>query len=113
MDHHFIQILRQRRDALLHQLRNLPNLMRGTLYEPERKCGRPRCPCANGGPRHRTLRLDVTSNGRTRTRFVRKAERARVQAMLAAYQQCWALLNELTEVDLALLDAEQPEQDSP
>jgi len=95
--------LSQRRDALLHQLRELPNLMRGTLYEPQRKCGRPSCTCASGGPRHSTLRLNVTLGGRTRTRYVRQAERASVEAMLAAYQRLWAIVNELTEVNLRLL----------
>ena len=99
--------LHHRRDALLQQLRGIPNLMRGTLYEPERKCGRATCGCASGGPRHVTLRLNVTLHGRTRTRFVRQAERPQLEAMVAAYGRWWALVDELTEVNLALLNAAQ------
>lgn len=104
--------LLQRRDALLNELRGLPNLMRGTLYEPERKCGRPSCTCATGGPRHATLRLNVTLGGRTRTRYVRRSERARVQALVTAYQRWRKLVEALTEVNLALLNAEPAEESS-
>jgi hypothetical protein len=100
--------LRQRRDALLQQLRGIPNLMRGTLYEPQRKCGRATCTCASGGPRHVTLRLNVTLHGRTRTRFVRQAQRPQIEAMVAAYRRWWVLVDELTEVNLALLNTDPP-----
>lgn len=101
-----LERLRQRRDALLQELRGVPNLMRGTLYEPERKCGRASCACATGGPRHPTVRLNVTVEGRTRTRYVRQQERAALEAMLAAHSRLRALVNELTEVNLRLLHAE-------
>jgi hypothetical protein len=101
-----LERLRQRRDALLQELRGLPNLMRGTLYEPERKCGRATCTCATGGPRHTTVRLNVTLGGRTRTRYVRQQDRAAVEAMVAAHGRLRALVNELTAVNLRLLHAE-------
>lgn len=83
----------------------MPNLMRGTLYEPERKCGRPSCTCASGGPRHTTVRLNVTLQGRTRTRYVRRGERAEVEAWVAAYWRLRALIDEITEINLMLLNA--------
>jgi hypothetical protein len=104
-----IDRLRQRRDALLGEMRSLPNLMRGTVYERERKCGRATCACATGGPRHRGLQLNVTLGGRTRTRYVRRGERAQVEALVAAYRRWWRLVDELTEVNLALLHADSPE----
>jgi hypothetical protein len=106
MTPHDRERLRQRRAALLQELHGLPNLMRGTVYEPERKCGRASCACATGGPRHRTVRLNVTLGGRTRTRYVRHGERAAIEAMVAAYQRLWALVDELTEVNLQLLHRE-------
>lgn len=97
--------LEGRRAALLAALRRTPNLMRGIVYERQRKCGRPSCACARGGPRHPGLQLNVTVHGTTRTRYVRRGERARVEAWIAAYHRLWALVEELTEVNLALLNA--------
>lgn len=100
--------LEARRDALLARLHTLPNLMRGSVYDRLRKCGRAACPCATGGPRHPTRQLTVTLHGRTRTRYVRQGELAHVQALVAAYHALWALVEELTVVNLALLRGQHP-----
>ena len=97
--------LTQKRARLLDELRQLPDLMRGKVYERERKCGRASCPCASGGPRHPGLQLTVNLGGRTRTRYVRQGERAAVEAKVAAYRRLWELVDELTEVNLTLLNA--------
>lgn len=100
-----ISRLDRKREQLLDELRHLPDLMRGKIYERERKCGRAACPCASGGPRHSGLQLTVNLGGRTRSRYVRQGERAAVEAKLAAYRRLWELVDELTEVHLALLNA--------
>ena len=97
--------LRERRRALVADLRRTPNLMRGIVYERLRKCGRRSCPCATGGPRHPGLQLNVTLGGKTRTRYVRQGERAQVEAWVAAYHRLWQVVEELTAVNLALLNA--------
>jgi hypothetical protein len=86
--------------------------MRGTVYEPTRKCGRASCACASGGPRHPTVRLNVSVDGKTRTRYVRKAERAAIEAMIAAYRDLWRVVEGLTEVNLALLHVDPPTRTS-
>ena len=100
--------MEQRRDALLARLHALPNLMRGTVYERLRKCGRATCACAHGGPKHPTRQLTVTLRGRTRTRYVRRGEREVVQALIASYHALWAIVEELTAVNLALLRGRHP-----
>ncbi len=97
--------LRERRRALVAELRRTPNLMRGIVYERQRKCGRRSCVCATGGPRHPGLQLNVTLGGKTRTRYVRQGERAQVEAWVAAYHRLWQVVEELTAVNLALLNA--------
>lgn len=97
--------LEGRRAALLAELRRTPNLMRGIVSARQRKCGRPTCACARGGARHPGLQLNVTVGGRTRTRYVRRGERATVEAWIAAHPRLWALGEELTEVSPALLNA--------
>lgn len=100
--------LEERREALLAQLRELPDLMRGKISERQRKCGRLSCACASGGPRHPGLQLTVNVGGRTRTRYVRVGEREAIEAKVAAYWQLRELVEELTEVNLALLNVRPP-----
>ena len=101
--------LRERRATLLEELRQTPNLMRGTVYQRERKCGRASCTCATGGPRHAGVQFNVTLGGRTRTRYVRQGERAAIEAMVGAYHRLWKVVDELTEVNLLLWNAEPGE----
>lgn len=97
--------LEQRRQRLLAQLHELPDLMRGSVYERERKCGRAACACATGGPRHKGLQLTVNVGGRTRTRYVRQGERAAIESKIAAYRRLWEIVEQLTAVHLALMNA--------
>lgn len=105
--------LEQQRDALLARLHALPNLMRGSVYERLRKCGRASCACAQGGPKHPTRQLTVTLGGATRSRYIRLEEVAQVQALIATYEDLWALVNALTAVNLALLHATPPSGRTP
>ncbi len=95
--------LEQQRDALLARLHALPNLMRGSVYERLRKCGRASCACARGGRKHPSRQLTVTLRGTTHTRYVRHEEVAHLQALLATYEELWAIVDDLTAVNLALL----------
>ena len=97
-----------RRDALLERLHRLPNLMRGTVCERLRKCGRKSCECANGGDRHNTRQLVVHFKGKVHTRYVRTGDMERVKGLAAAYEELWAIVTELTEVNLELLRGEHP-----
>ena len=100
--------LEQQREALLARLHTLPNLMRGAVYARLRKCGRASCACAQGGPKHPTRQLTVTLGGATRSRYVRLEEMAQVRALIATYEELWAIVNELTAVNLALLHSTPP-----
>jgi hypothetical protein len=100
--------LERRRAALLARLHALPNLMRGSVYERARKCGRATCACAGGGPKHPTRQLTVTLGRRTHTRYVRRGDLQRVRAWTATYQKLWALVEALTVVNLELLRGAHP-----
>ena len=80
--------LEERRTQLLERLSALPNLMRGTVYEKPRKCGRASCHCATGGPKHTTLQLTVFLRGKTRTRYVRRGERSQVEVLVGPRPAC-------------------------
>lgn len=105
--------LERQRDALVARLHALPNLMRGSLYERGRKCGRASCACARGGPKHPTRQLLVSLEGTTRSRYIRLEEWAEVQALIASYKELWTIVNELTAVNLALLHSAPPRARQP
>ena len=94
----------RRRRQLREQLRALSwrPLMRGSLVERRRRCGRANCACA-ADPRRRhggkffTVQLD----GRTHALHVRPEDEAKVRTAIAAYNELWTLINELTACELS------------
>ena len=106
------QTQRRRRD-LHEQLRALSfaPLMRGSLVERVRRCGRPNCGCAHDPRRrHAGKFLTVQLEGRTHALHVRPEDEAKVRTAIAAYTRLWALINELTACELADLRREARER---
>lgn len=103
----------RRRRLLREQLRALSTraLMRGSLVERVRRCGRPNCACATDpGRQHAGMFLTVQLDGRTQALHVRPEDEPRVRAAIAAYTQLWKLINELTACELADLRREGRER---
>jgi hypothetical protein len=107
------QQTQRRRDELRQQLRalSLRPLMRGSLVERRRRCGRPNCACARDASRlHAGKFLTVQLQGRTHALHVRPEDQARVEAAIAAYRALWELVNELTACELSDLRREVRER---
>jgi hypothetical protein len=95
----------QRRRRRLHeQLRAMSfiHLMRGTVVERVRRCGRPNCACAKDAKaRHRSKYLAVYLDGRAQGVYLRPEDQERVQEAIAAYQRLWEIINGLTACELS------------
>jgi len=102
-----------RRDELRQQLRalSLQPLMRGSLVQRLRRCGRPNCACARDPSRlHGGKFLTVQLQGRTHALHVRPEDEARIAAAIDAYKRLWELINELTACELSDLRREARER---
>jgi hypothetical protein len=103
----------RRRRELREQLRasSFAALMRGSLVERLRRCGRSNCACARDpSKRHGGKFLTVQLDGRTHALHVRPEDEARVRAAIDAYARLWALINELTACELSDLKREARER---
>lgn len=98
--------IERRRHDLGQQLRALSvqPLMRGSIYERRRRCGRPRCACAKDPHAlHPSKFLTVFLAGRTRGFHLRAEDEARAQQAIAAYDRLWTVVNALTACEVAEL----------
>ena len=103
----------RRRRLLREQMRALSMraLMRGSLVERRRRCGRANCACAHDPrKRHGGKFLTVQLDGRTQALHVRPEDEAQVRAAIGAYTQLWKLINDLTACELADLRREARER---
>ena len=94
----------KRRRQLQEELRGLSfdRLMRGTIVERRRRCGRSNCACARDRKAwHGGKFLTVQLNGRTQALHLRPEDEPEVRDAIAAYSRLWEIINELTASELA------------
>jgi hypothetical protein len=98
--------LRRRQRRAQRELRELlrSNVMRGSVVETTRRCGKPACVCARDETkRHPRRVVTVTLGGRVRTRHLDDVHAPLVTQATRNYRRLWQLLDELTEINLELL----------
>ena len=79
--------LRNEATQLLQVLLGRTPMVRGTVYELRRKCGKPSCCCATHGQLHPVTVLSVSEAGRTRLRVIPKGQIAALRALTARAQR--------------------------
>ena len=96
--------LRKRRRRLLRDLPPLERIMRGSLVERFKRCGRPGCHCANERGHGPKLYLSVSVSGqRPQMDYVPNASHAQVSELLANFHKVREVLNEICAINTELL----------
>ena len=92
----------------LEALLPLRQLLKGSVYALQTRCGKPSCHCASEqGPRHTAMVLSWSERGKTRLRTLPPGERARCRQLTEDYRrfrQARANLVKLHRRLLATLD---------
>jgi hypothetical protein len=96
--------LKKRRLALCHQLPPLIAILRGSLIERYKRCGKPGCKCAKGRGHGPKYYLSVSfPRLRPQMDYVPQEFYARTKKLLANYQRAREILEEICEINRELL----------
>jgi hypothetical protein len=96
--------LRRRRQQLLRQLPRLNRLLRGSLIERYKRCGKPGCRCANGPGHGPKYYLSVSYPGLPpQMDYVPQDYHAQTRMCLALYYRVREILVEICEINRQLL----------
>jgi hypothetical protein len=96
--------LRRRRAQLLKQMPALETLLRGSLIERYKRCGKPGCKCAEGPGHGPKYYLSVSFPGRRpQMDYVPQADHADVTERLANYHRVREIIEEICEINRELL----------
>jgi hypothetical protein len=97
-------VLRRRRQALLHRLPPLQAILRGSLIERYKRCGKPGCKCADGPGHGPKYYLSVSYPGlRPQMDYVPQEYYEQVTEFIANYHRARELLEEICEINRELL----------
>jgi hypothetical protein len=96
--------LRKRRNALLRQLPPLQSILRGSLIERYKRCGKPGCKCADGPGHGPKYYLSVSYPGlRPQMDYVPQEFYAQTAEFLANYHRAREILEGICEINRELL----------
>ena len=96
--------LRRKRKQLLRQLPSLESLLRGSLIERYKRCGKPGCKCAQGPGHGPKYYLSVSFPGlQPQMDYVPQDLQEQVVARLANSQRERELLEQICEINRELL----------
>ena len=98
------QTLRQRQKAILRKLPPLKAILRGSLVERYKRCGKPGCKCAKGPGHGPKYYLTVSFPKRPpEMEYVPEAFREKVKQYLENYRKAKEILEELSSINRELL----------
>jgi hypothetical protein len=104
IQNHSTAALRKRRTALLRQLPPLRAILRGSLIERYKRCGKPGCKCADGPGHGPKYYLSVSYPGlRPQMDYVSQELYAQTAEFLANYHRAREILEEICEINRELL----------
>ena len=96
--------LRRRRKSLLRKLPPLEAVLRGSLIERYKRCGKPGCKCAQGPGHGPKYYLSVSRPGaRPQMDYVPQSHHEQVQHYLSNYRQIRDILDQLCAINHELL----------
>jgi len=101
--------LRRRRCALTRELPCLESLLRGSLLEAYKPCGRPNCRCQRGRGHGPKYYLTVSHSGeQPQKEYVPEGFRTQVNQYLDNYRQAKDILKEICRINCELLRRREP-----
>jgi hypothetical protein len=95
--------LERRRKSLLEKLANVDEFVRGSVVLMKRRCTYPGCRKCAAGERHPTWVLTVSRHGKTQTVYLGERRLGRARRMVESYRTLRALIEEIADINLALL----------
>jgi hypothetical protein len=96
--------LRKRRNKLARSLPPIEELLRGSLIETYKRCGRPNCHCADGRGHGPKRYLSVSQPGtRAQTGYIPNAAYPQVAQFVDNFRQLRQLLDEICAINTELL----------
>jgi hypothetical protein len=96
--------LKRRRQALLRRLPPLKTILRGSLIERYKRCGKPGCKCAEGPGHGPKYYLSVSyPDLRPQMDYVPQESRTKIAEFVANYQRAREILEAISEINRELL----------
>ena len=99
--------LRKEKMQFVDRIRSLDNVLRGSIYEMKRFCGKKNCVCERTKTPHASLFLSFSYKGRTKLVPIKKDQIPEIKAHIQDYKELKAAIDELIRINAELLRSEE------
>lgn len=99
--------LQEEKMKFVEKIQSLDNVIRGSIYEMKRYCGKSNCICAKAKKPHKSLALSFSYKGKTKLIPIKKEQISGIKAKMNDYKELKAAIDELTRINAELLRSEQ------
>ena len=96
--------LRKRRNVLVRQLPPLKSILRGSIIERYKRCGKPGCKCADGSGHGPKYYLSISYPGqRPQMDYIPQEDYGKMAELIANYHRAREILETICEINRELL----------
>ena len=85
------------------RIRSLDNVIKGSIYEMKRFCGKESCSCSKRKRPHKSLFLSFSYKGKTRLVPIKKEQIPDIKRRIKDYRELKAAIDELALINAELL----------
>ena len=100
-------ILKKEKNKVIEKIHSLDNVIRGSIFEMKRFCGKENCRCAKTKIPHKSMFLSFKYQGKTRLVPIKKDQIPQIKRCIKDYKQLKAAIDELARVNAELLRSEE------
>ncbi len=91
--------LASEKTKVLEKIQSLDNVMKGSIYEMKRYCGKPNCRCAREITSHKSMFLSFTCQGITRLIPIKKDQISLIRKKKTGYKELKAAIDEFGRIN--------------
>ena len=92
---------------VIKKIHSLDNVIRGSVFEYKRYCGKSSCDCARMKKPHKSMFLSFKYQGKTRLIPIKKEQIPRIKKRIKDYKELKAAIDELARINSEMLRSEQ------
>ena len=98
--------LRKEKIRIIEKIHSLDNVIRGSVFEYKRYCGKPSCSCARTKNPHKSMFLSFKYQGKTRLIPIKKEQIPEIKNRIKDYKDLKVAIDELARINAELLRSE-------
>ena len=98
--------LEKEKVRVLDKIQSLDKVIRGSVFEFKRYCGKPSCSCAKTKTPHKSMFLSFKYQGKTRLVPIKKEQIPEIKKRIKDYKELKAAIDELARINAELLRSE-------